>query len=124
MSKYDNLRRFLEALEEDEWEADFESIENILGFSLPASARTYHPWWANQSGAGHSQTQAWQRAGWKTEAVDPQGETVRFVRVRRRINPRADENHEPAGLTIAQAKKGLSIHFQIPEDQIDVIIRG
>lgn len=80
MSKYNPLRAHLDALQGNEWRASFNDIENVLGFKLPASAYEYQAWWANQSGSGHTQSAAWQEAGWKTEDLDLARRTVKFVR--------------------------------------------
>ena len=82
MSKYDPLARFLDGRREAVWEASFSDVERVLGESLPHSARKHRPWWANQSGAGHSQTSGWQSVGWETRDVDLERERVRFVRRR------------------------------------------
>ena len=53
----------------------------MLGFRLPDSARLHRPWWANSAkGNGHSHALAWQAAGWKTERVDLEAETLTFAR--------------------------------------------
>lgn len=80
MPKYGALQLHLSRLQRDEWNATFAQIEEILGFNLPASARKYPAWWANQSDGGHSQSQAWLEAGWQTSDLDLSGSTVRFQR--------------------------------------------
>lgn len=80
MSKYNSLKEHLGTLHSNEWRASFKDIEDILGFKLPASAYEYQAWWANQSGSGHTQSAAWQEAGWKTEDLDLAKRTVKFVR--------------------------------------------
>ena len=75
--KYRKLRVYLEARPRREWRTSFSNIESILGYELPASARKYRPWWANENGgARHSQTVAWSAAGWETAEVDMQAETL------------------------------------------------
>lgn len=83
MMKYAPLRRHLATLVKDEWLASFAQVEQILGFALPASARKYPAWWANQAGPGHSQSQAWEAAGWRTGDIDLAARCVRFRRIRR-----------------------------------------
>ena len=79
--KYDPLFRHLAALDQAEWQTSFREIEAILGFDLPASARRYQAWWANQKGgSGHSQTRAWREAGWRTRDLNLVSETVVFER--------------------------------------------
>ena len=55
----------------------FDEIEAILGFTLPVSARTYSAWWANNP-QPNRQSNAWLSAGWKTDDLDLDGETVTF----------------------------------------------
>jgi len=82
--KYDSLRRFLEgaAPHLSNMTLSFRQIEQILSGALPPSARKHRPWWANPSSASdHPHAQAWLAAGWKVDAVDQQGESVRFRRL-------------------------------------------
>lgn len=75
--KYRNLYTHLRDLPVQEWRTTFSEIESILGFKLPASARLYRPWWANQrAGNGHSHALAWGVAGWETAEVDMNAETL------------------------------------------------
>ena len=77
--KYRKLRVYLEAHPRREWRTTFDNIESIMGFELPASARKYRPWWANENGgARHSQVVAWSAAGWETAEVDMEAETLLF----------------------------------------------
>lgn len=78
MSKYDPLFQFLKH-SATTVELRFVDVEERLGFKLPASARKYAAWWSN-SGGTHVQSAAWQAAGYKTEQVDMEQQTVRFVR--------------------------------------------
>ena len=89
MGKYDPLASFLGAREEPRWDASFADVERVLGASLPPSATSYREWWANQSGAGHSQARAWTGIGWQTGKVDLAARRVEFTRVKR---PRAATN--------------------------------
>lgn len=52
-------------------------IEALLDGPLPASAREHRSWWANDP-AGHPQSLAWMRAGWRVDDVDLAGEEVVF----------------------------------------------
>ncbi len=80
-SKYGALYRHLTALTGPEWRTSFSEIESVLGFDLPASARRYPAWWANEKGgSGHSQKRAWQEAGWRTGNLNLAAETVVFER--------------------------------------------
>ena len=120
MKKYRNLSFHLASIDGDEWVATFPEIEKILGFPLPDSAYRHNAWWANQSGEGHSQSSAWQSAGWKTAELDLSSKTVKFVYV----GDRPPEQRSARPLTIAQAKEGLAAHFGVPEDRIEITIRG
>ena len=74
--KYQKLFSYLCELSVSEWRTSFSEIEAIIGCKLPASARRYRPWWANQTGNGHSHALAWTSAGWKTAEVDMGAETL------------------------------------------------
>jgi len=79
--KYAPLYRHLRSLRGPEFRTSFGALEAILGFRLPNSARVHRPWWSNSSaGNGHSHALAWQAAGWTTEAVDLNAETLTFRR--------------------------------------------
>lgn len=78
MARYDGLYEHLRDRQGREWLAGFDQIERVLGSPLPASAYRYPAWWANQSGAGHIQSAAWQRAGWKTARLDLERRRVAF----------------------------------------------
>jgi hypothetical protein len=80
MSKYQSLADHLSGQTADEVVMTFAEIENVLGFPLPASARQFPAWWANQAGGGHSQCQAWLTTGWRTRGVDISRETLAFAR--------------------------------------------
>ena len=76
-SKYRRLYTHLCGLTTQEWRTTFNEVESIIGFELPASARLYRPWWANQAeGNGHSQSIAWSAAGWETAEVNMEAETL------------------------------------------------
>ncbi len=77
MGKYVRLTKHLQSLDADPWTASFAELEKILGFPLPASARTYQAWW--QPGGLHSHARGWTDAGWKVEKLDLARSWVRFV---------------------------------------------
>ena len=79
MGKYEPLTHYLENQAVEIWDASFSDVEQVLGFTLPRSAREYAAWWANQE-PGHSQTRGWRDAGWETGNVDLAGRKVRFKR--------------------------------------------
>lgn len=80
MGKYDPLQRHLAGCASGRVRLSFAEIEQILGFALPPSARTYAPWWANVGGS-HVQARAWMGVGWQTLQVDVPGEAVSFERL-------------------------------------------
>lgn len=59
----------------------FQQIEDILGQSLPMSARKYRPWWANNYSQKGRHCQAWLSQNWETELIDFHQERVTFVYV-------------------------------------------
>src|ERR1700748_939010 len=79
MSKYDPLRRFLEARPGDEIPMTFSEIEKVLGFVLPDSARKFPAWWSNNTGTQVA-VSAWRDAGYRTTRVDIPSGRVTFVR--------------------------------------------
>ena len=78
--KYALLHRHLRVRAGREWRVSFTDLEELLGFTLPESARVHRPWWSNQRNGGHGHALAWQVAGWKTRAVDLEQETLVFER--------------------------------------------
>lgn len=127
MSKYTNLSLHLASIDGPEWRARFSDISDILGFPLPKSAYTYAAWWANQSGAGHVQSSAWQSAGWRTGDLDLEKEEVVFYYSGGDAAPQYPDTAVGAlslGLTIEQAKAGLATRFGVNEDKIEITIRG
>ena len=118
--KYRNLFAHLCDLQSHEWQATFREIESILGFSLPASARLYRPWWGNQRlGGGHSQALAWNVAGWETADVDMDAETLVLRRKRPPPSPTLDLDHVLPVHSAGAWPKGLSLRREdIYEDRL------
>ncbi|MEI8146476.1 MAG: hypothetical protein WCH83_13530, partial [Alphaproteobacteria bacterium] len=81
MSKYVRLRDFLRRKPELEWNARFDEIETVVGFTLPESASIHRSWWANSGGKAAHQ-RAWLDAGWNVVSADPSRRTVSFRRSR------------------------------------------
>jgi hypothetical protein len=77
--KYDPLRHHLRQQMESRVAMTFRQVESIIGASLPASARRHRPWWANDA-TGHAHASAWLEAGYRTEQVDMEAQTLVFVR--------------------------------------------
>lgn len=83
MGKYDPLGRFLEnaAPSLARITLTFGQIEQILGDTLPYSAKHYRAWWANEVRSGtHVQAPSWLQAGWEVDEVDREAGWVRFRR--------------------------------------------
>jgi hypothetical protein len=80
MSKYDPLADYLRSLPESEREHTISlgEIEQILGVSLPHSARADRSWWANTQ--HYTQARRWMSAGWRIIHVNLGRGSVTFVR--------------------------------------------
>ena len=134
MSKYAKLSSYLMFLSVDQTTLTFGKIEEIVGSSLPRSAHLYPAWWSNQASDGHSQSSAWQSVGWRTGEVNLGSKKVTFFRIGRKlIRQVALDSDEPEvasrpqaadGLTIAKAKAGLSRHYGVPPESVEIIIKG
>lgn len=61
----------------------FDEIEKIVGFKLPDSARVFRGWWANDS-VGHTHSQLWLDAGWRTSYINLSEGRVTFNRNKER----------------------------------------
>lgn len=125
MSKYEPLAEHLTRERDDKWAASFAEVEAVLGFPLPASARRYREWWANQRGGGHSQTKGWQDAGWQVWQVDLEKERVTF----RRWSPdkgrgefAMEEDSSEALFARASAYLGLSDREQLIREGLKALI--
>lgn len=81
MSKYEPLREHLARREDVVWAAKLDEVENILGTSLPRSAREHRTWWANSGGSLVHQN-AWLDAGWRVERTDLMRDVIVFRRLR------------------------------------------
>jgi hypothetical protein len=79
-SRYDGLRQHLAGRTEDVVRLSFPQIEGLIEGRLPASARQYRPWWANERGGTHVHARAWLDAGRRTANVDLNSEMVDFVK--------------------------------------------
>jgi CBS domain-containing protein len=64
----------------DQVQLTFNQIEEIINADLPLSARKYRAWWANDS-VGHSHSQAWLDAGWRTTSINLSEGKVTFGRI-------------------------------------------
>ena len=118
--KYQRLYEYLCGLVAQEWKTSFREIESIIGFELPASARLYRPWWANQNGSGgHSQALAWRAAGWETAQVDMDAETLFLRRKRTQDAPKRSFDEIWPSISIGEWPKDLSLRREdMYEDRI------
>jgi hypothetical protein len=79
MGKYDALREHLAASAQPVLRLSFAEIERILGDVLPPSARKHQAWWANEAPGGtHGHARSWLDAGYRTQNLDLNGQTVEF----------------------------------------------
>ncbi len=81
MSKYEPLREHLARLDDVVWAAKLYEVEEIIGSSLPKSAREHRTWWANSGGSLVHQN-AWLDAGWRVERTDLMRDVIVFRRLR------------------------------------------
>jgi hypothetical protein len=90
-SKYEPLREYLVAEQQETVRMTFSKIEDLVGEPLPDSARKYREWWSNQSNvANRPQARAWTEAGFAVQDVNQSQEWVEFVRREAgRAEPRA-----------------------------------
>ena len=68
MSKYKPLETYLRESGRESVPMTFDEIKRIIGARLPRSSR-YRAWWSNHP-LNNTMTDAWRRAGYKTENVD------------------------------------------------------
>ena len=118
--KYRKLTDHLLSVDEYSHFMSFDQIEEVLGFSLPQSARDHQAWWANQL---KGQSLAWLRAGFKTSGVVVDEERLTFIRL---DHPDAEHDEQTGDepLTITRAKEELAKTFGVEPSQIEITIRG
>jgi hypothetical protein len=78
--KYVPLARHLAKREHLPVQLRFSDVEEMVGESLPLSARKHRAWWGNESSPFRVQAVAWMGSGWKVAEVDLTSEWVRFER--------------------------------------------
>lgn len=83
--RYSALADFLQSQpgRVDQIPLTFNQIEEIIDGDLPASARVHRAWWANDS-VGHSHSQLWLDAGWRTTYINLSEQRITFSRIRER----------------------------------------
>lgn len=67
----------------DQVQLSFNQVEEIIKTDLPASARNHRAWWANDA-VGHSHSQLWLEAGWRTTYINLSEGKITFSRIRER----------------------------------------
>lgn len=67
----------------DQVQLTLNQIEEVINTGLPASARNHRAWWANDS-VGHSHSQLWLDAGWRTTYINLSQGKITFSRIRER----------------------------------------
>lgn len=93
MNKYGPLGDYLSQQQVDFCMLTFSKVEEIIGASLPASAK-HRPWWANDE--SHVQARSWMRSGWRVRRPRLEKGLVNFVRVDRREGSPAEHPSEKA----------------------------
>jgi len=80
MGKYEAFRKYLIKVDEgrNEVTLSFDDIEEILGSTLPQSARRHRPWWGNAPTSPNAAE--WIKAGWIVSDVKLQEGQVTFRR--------------------------------------------
>ncbi|MCL4559893.1 MAG: hypothetical protein M1281_04655 [Chloroflexi bacterium] len=80
--KYDPFGRYLLSIPSQTLDVtlSFLDIQEVLKFSLPASALQYQTWWTYEVHPKQSQKLCWQNTGWRVEEVNFSRRQVRFHR--------------------------------------------
>jgi hypothetical protein len=102
VAKYDRLSQWLTSLPTDEVSVSFAQLEEVLGFTLPESARTWMSWWENERLPVRSQCKAWARAGFQTQKLNLERQTVVFAKTE------AVAKHRDGGTNVRQSSVPLS----------------
>lgn len=77
MSKYEPLGTYLRAQGGGRIAMTFADVERVIGIKLPPSARRHRAWWSNNP-INNVATKEWLEAGYVTEQVDVERETLVF----------------------------------------------
>lgn len=82
-SRYAPLALWLQRLPlgHDKVTFTFKELEEVIGDTLPESARRHRAWWANEEN-GHSQSQQWLSVGWQVSSISIPDEQVEFARIK------------------------------------------
>lgn len=85
MSKYEQLRYYLEKQKTSEVTLKLDAAHELIGFRFPASAYMYQAYWANQTDTSNRPwARAWQQAGYRVDgySLKKNGGWVRFTKVK------------------------------------------
>jgi len=114
MSKYYGIEEYLRKSQKQIETLNYNEIERILEFSLPASAHKHRVWWSNDRSGGHPHANAWLNAGRKVSSVEL-GKTITFEKVGEAKSP---EEH------ISMSREVPSSTSPVPEiEDIPELIR-
>ena len=80
-AEYQSLHTYLDHRYASSVVLTFDQIELLLGFALPAPARTERDWWASIAASASSYSEAWTGAG-RTATPNLSARTVTFERLR------------------------------------------
>jgi hypothetical protein len=82
-SKYDPLKDWLLGQPDEKTQVviSFETIEELIGDTLPASAHHHRAWWGNNYSRPSRHCQSWLEAGWEVDDVNQPDEYVTFRRM-------------------------------------------
>ena len=120
--KYRKLTEHLERAPEATETMTFGQIEEVLGFGLPESARSYQAWWANQP---RGQSLAWISAGFRTSNLSIDEQRLTFLREDQPDTETGESsilNNDP--ISIAEAKERLAKAFGVSPSQVEITIRA
>jgi hypothetical protein len=78
--RYSALAEHLSQQTIDRVTLNFEEIEEIVGTSLPSSARDHRAWWSSDASGSHPWVNQWEEAGWRLDGVSLTEEWAIFAR--------------------------------------------
>jgi len=113
-SKYYPLLAHLRHSGQDEVTLTLNQIEHLIGYKLPASARSARGWWSNRSGGG-LQAQAWMDAGYHVVGIDLAQARITFRKPARKYTVRREGG---TVLWDADSIKALRQHMAMNQAQL------
>jgi len=130
--KYAALTEYLEQQTANRISLSFSAIEQILGFSLPSSARAHGPWWTNSRSPGRH-NEAWLGVGWETADRNMKTGTIAFERSgasdprqrfsRNKRSARAEsKTFAPSELTDTDLAADCVVHLQLRWRRLGVVL--